>query len=269
LETDLYIPKDDQVIGAKYAESFWLFFFLSIYSAVHLYVLETPIQKQKAGSTADPTSYSTQSIITVALSALVLALASGDEVGYGSFLLVYSQFNLKFSESSGQYLTSLYWTFFTIGRLIAIPLATIMSNQSMLVLELCITIVASIFLFVLNQLTWALWIGTAIFGLGISAIFPTVMSLTENYVNLTGRFATAIIVGAAIGEMICPLAFGLFTTQENPIPFVYLVNLIIFLCAGATYFLIKEGAKSILEKRKMESKEDESEMSTIKVYPGH
>lgn len=115
---------------------------------------------------------------------------------------------------------------------------------------------------------WALWIGTAIFGLGISAIFPTVMSLTENYVNLTGRFASSIIIGAAIGEMVCPLAFGLYTTKENPIPFVYLVNLIIFLCAGSTYFLIKAGAASTLEKRKLHFKE-ESEMSTIKVKPGH
>lgn len=86
----------------------------------------------------------------MALSALVLALASGDEVGYGSFLLVYSDFNLGFTEASGQYLSSVYWGFFTLGRLIAIPLAAFMSNQSMLVLELCITMGASVFLLVFS-----------------------------------------------------------------------------------------------------------------------
>ena len=128
VENDLYIPKDDQVIGAKYAESFWLFFFLSIYSAIHLYKLESPTQKKQTDSSQVMASSSRQSIITVALSALVLALASGDEVGYGSFLLVYSDFNLGFTEASGQYLSSIYWGFFTLGRLIAIPLAAFMSN---------------------------------------------------------------------------------------------------------------------------------------------
>ena len=47
VENDLFIPKDDQVIGAKYAESFWLFFFLSIYSAIHLHLLESPTQKKQ------------------------------------------------------------------------------------------------------------------------------------------------------------------------------------------------------------------------------
>ena len=37
----------------------------------------------------------------VGLASLVLALASGDEVGYGSFILVYSKFNLDFSEAHG------------------------------------------------------------------------------------------------------------------------------------------------------------------------
>jgi hypothetical protein len=39
-------------------------------------------------------------IWVVALAGLVLALASGNEVGYGNFLVVYAKFNLDFTEAS-------------------------------------------------------------------------------------------------------------------------------------------------------------------------
>ena len=109
--------------------------------------------------------------MVVGFAAIVLALASGDEVSYGSFLLVYAKYNLKMTEANGQYVTSVYWGSFTLGRLIAIPLATLMSNQSMLMLELSLTMVTAIFLLMFNKLATSLWIGTFLFGLGI-AILP-------------------------------------------------------------------------------------------------
>jgi fucose permease len=108
-------------------------------------------------------------------------------------------------------------------------------------LELAITLVASSSLFVFDQAPLVLWFGTAAFGFGLSAIFPTVMSLCESFVDLNGRSASAIVIIAAIGEMVFPLAIGYMTTEEAPLWFAGLVALIMLFCYVMSIVLIRVG----------------------------
>lgn len=147
------------------------------------------------------------------LACITLALYVGAETGYGSYILVYSNYQFYMSEADGQYLTSLFWAFITIGRLIAIPLANFFSAKDMVVWELTLAMLSMVCIFGWQYSRATIWVGTCFFGLGMAAIFPTIYSLAESYIKITGRISSAMVFGAAFGEMIFPLLIGESTTH--------------------------------------------------------
>jgi len=74
------------------------------------------------------------------------------------------------------------------------------------------------------------------------------MSLTELFVDVSGKAMSAMLVGIAFGEMLPPLALGYLTTQEHPSAFV-IINLslliICCLCAGLFIHFGKNTHKSL------------------------
>jgi FHS family Na+ dependent glucose MFS transporter 1 len=100
----------------------------------------------------------------------------------------------------------------------------------MLYLQLIVSTISAFLLLVFNESTFILWIGTAFYGFGMSAIFPTVFGLAEEYIDVSGRISSALVIGAAFGEMLLPLTIGNKTTEEHPISFI----VVIFVIAVAT-----------------------------------
>ena len=131
----------------------------------------------------------------------------------------------------------------------------------MLILELTISLGAALMLLIMQNNPLAMWISTALFGLGMSAIFPTIMALSENYVVLTGRYAAAMVFGAALGEMVLPLLIGFTTTKESPSSFSIIVLVIMIACSLASIALIFAGRKAGDE---YESEEEDDLPSTEK-----
>ena len=54
------------------------------------------------------------------------------------------------------------------------------------------------------------------FGYGLGTIFPCCVLQAEAYTDLSGRAASVLMVGAAIGEMVVPLVIGLWTSYYAP-----------------------------------------------------
>ena len=103
---------------------------------------------------------------------------------------------------------------------------------------------AAFILLIFHESVTVLWIGTALFGFGMSAIFPTVFALAEEYIDVSGRISSALVIGSAFGEMILPLIIGNMTTKENPLAFV---KIIFWLSAFTVLFsigMIYTGKKS-------------------------
>ena len=50
-----------------------------------------------------------------------------------------------------------------------------------------------------------IWTCVIIFGLGMASTYPTALTLVEQYVNLSGKIASVLVVGGALGEMAVPL----------------------------------------------------------------
>lgn len=88
----------------------------------------------------------------------------------------------------------------------------------------------------------ALWVGTAMFGLGMASMFPCMMSLVEEFIDLTGRTASIIVVGAALGEMLIPMTVGALFGSKGPRSFPPAVLAFCFLSIAAfvTFFVISK-----------------------------
>ena len=90
------------------------------------------------------------------------------------------------------YLASVYWTSFTLARLISIPLAIRLKPIQMLfVLTIgCLSSLGRILLF--TQSLIFLVIGTAGVGIFIADVFPISLSFLENRLGVTGQIHTHI-----------------------------------------------------------------------------
>uniref|UniRef100_T1JDA5 Major facilitator superfamily (MFS) profile domain-containing protein n=1 Tax=Strigamia maritima TaxID=126957 RepID=T1JDA5_STRMM len=148
------------------------------------------------GSLADvvddhPPATKTQALVLTLLTAVLLFLYDGLQAAYGG-----------------------YGTF-AFGRLISIALSTKLSPEFMLVCNICGCIFSFVFMLCFPHHHAAIYIGTFIFGIFLSSVYPTSISLTEKYITV---LASCIIVGAATGEMMFPVLVGhLFEMPIGPI----------------------------------------------------
>jgi fucose permease len=157
----------------------------------------------------------------ILITATLLGVYVGAETGFGGFLVLYATRGpAKLSEASGQYVTAVYWGFLAVGRLAAIPLslAVKVSAQLLANVAVCSTGVALLVLGLClsrseggEDSEWLLWLGAAVYGFGMASVFPSAFMQAEALMDLTGRAASVLMVGAAFGEMAIPLAVGLVT----------------------------------------------------------
>jgi fucose permease len=146
--------------------------------------------------------------LLIVLVAAFLFMCVGAEVSINGWIFTYSrQMNLT-TVISGAYLTSVFWIFITLGRLVAIPLYSYVRSTTILVLDLvgCVASV-SLILLVPNSIS-TLWIGVAGVGLFMGSIFPTTLSLVEERIGTTGLRTSWLLVGASIGAMLFPWIIG-------------------------------------------------------------
>lgn len=177
----------------------------------------------------------------------------GAETGFGGFILLFSQQQYGMTEAQGQYLNAVFFAALTLGRGMGIPLSKWMKVTQQLVLDLVMAVVGCMVLMVglvvggnglgssftienntttniaqavaagsvvptasgVNGQLW-LWVGTGMFGYGLGTIFPCCVLQAEAYTDLSGRAASVLMVGAAIGEMVVPLVIGLWTSYYAP-----------------------------------------------------
>ena len=161
----------------------------------------------------------------VFLIALFLFLYVGAEFGAGSWIASYVPAMGLGDEVLGAYVNSVFWGAFTLGRLLSIPIAAVAKPRFILGGDLlgCFASLGVI-------LTWpgvnvALWVGTIGLGLCMASIFPTVFSLAERYLTLTGNVTSWIFVGVSGGAMLVPWLIGqLFESRGAQITMVAILT---------------------------------------------
>ncbi|EWM30127.1 sodium-dependent glucose transporter 1 [Nannochloropsis gaditana] len=140
-----------------------------------------------------------------------LLIYVGIEVGYGGWIAtVLLRQGLTQSLPVASYSVSMFWGAITLGRLLAIPLATCLPPVPSLLLQLGLSTLGAICLLTFAfQTLWTAAVASVVFGLGLSSIFPTVMLLPEALGYQVTMWSTStFLVGACLGEGIIPMGIG-------------------------------------------------------------
>lgn len=172
----------------------------------------------------------------VPLIALFLALYVGAEASLGGWIHTYTVETGLGDAGLGAYLTSGFWGAFTAGRLLSIPAAARFRPRSVLLLDFAGALAGLGVLLLWPTSTVAAWVGIVGVGASIASIFPTMISLAERRLAITGRVTGWFFVGASAGGMSLPWVIGqLF---ESIGPRVTLVTVLIDLLVAAGILLV-------------------------------
>ncbi len=172
--------------------------------------------------------------LLIFLIALFFFIYVGVEVGFGNWIYTYViQLNIG-SEQMAAYLTSGFWGAFTLGRLLTIPFAMTFKPQHLLWLCLGATLLSIAFLFSQGTVLVGLWIGTILLGLSIAAVFPTLLALADNNMQVTGRITGFFFTGVSLGAMSLPWLIGQFFESTGP----QILLTIILICTLALVVLM-------------------------------
>ncbi|GFQ90961.1 major facilitator superfamily domain-containing protein 4A [Trichonephila clavata] len=150
-----------------------------------------------------------QIIVVTVLSAILMFLYDGLQAAYGGYIYSYAvKGPVKFRKSDAAYLNALFWGMFAAGRLLSIALATKLSPSFMLFCNIIGCTGALLLMLALRYNHVMLIIGTCLLGIFMSSVFPTTLSLTEQYIHVTPSTTSFLVFGAAVGEMSMPVIIG-------------------------------------------------------------
>ena len=176
-------------------------------------------------------------ILPVAIMVICFALYVGAEAGYGNLIYTYAFKRGLSTEITANYLTSAFWGFFTLGRLLAIWVSTRAKPLTMLYTDFagCLVSVSLVILF--KDSATMLWVGSILLGISLASIFPTFITLAEQRMHVTGSITGWFLVGGGVGGMILPVIIGQAFERIGPsaMMFIVLSTIILDLIALITF----------------------------------
>jgi FHS family Na+ dependent glucose MFS transporter 1 len=214
----------------------WGFVILSILSlpaALWLPKLPSPIILQQK---QEDRGLGKQWIPLLLLSMLFFFVYIGFEAGFGAWIYTYALEMGLGTEITAAYLTSAFWAAFTFGRFLGIPAARRFSSGSMLFTGVTISAISLALMWTFPSSTVVLWAATFLYGLGVSTLFPTLLTLASQTMPLSGKLTSLFFASASLGGMFFPwLAGQLISTYGVPVLIPAILCLVIisfFIVAG-------------------------------------
>jgi FHS family Na+ dependent glucose MFS transporter 1 len=163
-------------------------------------------------------------LLYLILIAAFLFLYVGAEVGFSGWLYTYALEVDIADETTAAYLTSLFWGTFTLGRLLSVALAARLRSYWIIVADLIGCLLGLGVLLFFPASAAALWVGAAILGLSMASLFPSMISLAERRINLTGSRMSVFFVGGSSGAMLLPWIIGQLFVPVGPQVMVYAIS---------------------------------------------
>lgn len=191
---------------------YWSFAIAALPIAAFIWNLPSP----PARTTPEEHKATPLPVLPVAVMVLCFLLYVGAEAGYGNWIYTYAFKRNLGTEITANYLTSAFWGFFTVGRLLGILISTRAKPLTILTVDFigCLASVGLILLF--QDSATILWIGSILLGISLASIFPTFLTLAEERMHVTGSMTGWFLVGAGLGGMLMPWLIGQAFAQIGP-----------------------------------------------------
>lgn len=141
---------------------------------------------------------------------------TGSEVGFSGWIYTYTVESGLTTIKMAALLNSLFFFSFTLGRLLAIPIAARVKTSMILIGALvgCLLCVGVIVL--LPGSLYILFVGTFVIGLAMAPVFPTTLSYAGQRMHFSGRTSGWLLASANAGALILPWAIGQFIEPVGP-----------------------------------------------------
>jgi FHS family Na+ dependent glucose MFS transporter 1 len=207
---------------------YWSFAIINIPIALWIWALPSPEVRTQASVASEPRVHALSSILVLLV--VLFFLYVGLESGYGNWIYSYAT-ALKLADATlAAYLTSTFWGAFTLFRLVGVWVSTRISPQNIIIGDFAGAGIALGLVLFMPTSQIALWAGTIILGASIASIFPTMLTLAEQRLHLTGSITGWFFVGASLGHMILPWIIGQFFEPlgAGSMMVFLLINLICF-----------------------------------------
>ncbi|XP_023722663.1 uncharacterized protein LOC111872735 isoform X2 [Cryptotermes secundus] len=206
--------------------------------------------------------------LLVSLMAIFFLLYVGLEVTYGKLVLAFAVHgDLQLAQSTGLVIATVFWGSFAAMRFAAIFFSSGFGPITMLLLNFVFCTLGTILLSTMASHTeTALWVGTALLGIGLASVFPTGILWIERYIHVSNKVAAAFVVGASLGEIVCPVAVYRLMVN-NPATLMHsavLINVLCIVTFTALWWLaLRHGEKYRVESNngyQLANQEEEEEM---------
>lgn len=193
----------------------WAYWLLSIYLVpVAIWLTRLPSPKApRAISHPENQHFDGRLVILIVV---FFVLYTGAEGSFAGWVSAYAtELNLA-TVATAPYIASIYWGFFTFGRLLGIPLATRWSAQKMLSWDLFGALIGMALILAFPTSIEMLGIGSAILGLAMASMFPSMLVYAEQHLSLSGGVVGWFFVGAGAGVMFLPWLIGQLFESSGP-----------------------------------------------------
>ncbi len=154
---------------------------------------------------------------------LFFFLYVGSEIGFGAWIYTYATKLKLADDTAAALMTSAFWGALTVGRLVAIPIAAKVRPRYILLGDTLGCLLSIAVILIWPGSVTALWIGACGLGFAMASMFPTMMTMAESRLTLTGRVSSLFFVGVSLGSMSLPWLMGQLINSRGPRALIYIV----------------------------------------------
>ena len=234
------------LVTGSYKWGYWIIALMMLPAAFWLLMYPSPtiISRQE-----DSTPGTSDRLLILLMMAFFF-LYVGGEASFGGWIFTYSLALDLASETNAAYLTSVFWGALMVGRLVSIPLAARFRSGTLLWVDLIGCLLSISMILVLPHSPIAIWAGTIGTGFFMASMFPTMMTLAERRLGLSGRITGLFLIGASLGGMTVPWIIGQLFEGVGPRVTMWVVFIVMSLTVGV-FILIQ--SKSSVEQQDVQS----------------
>lgn len=209
---------------------YWSFAMICVPIGVWLWFLPEPhVQVQTQEGRTAPIQ-----VLPVTLIVVLFLLYVGLELGFGNWIYTYALTLELETTITAAYLTSAFWGSFTFGRLLGVWVSTRLRSRTILFMDLIGCTVSTIIIMLWKDSNIALWVGTFGLGLSMASIFPTLIMLAGERMQITGAITGWFLVGSGAGSMLLPWLIGQIFAITGP----RAMTTVLLVDIAATFFVL-------------------------------
>lgn len=158
------------------------------------------------------------------LLSVLLLVAVGMEIGLGSWSTIYMQKTTRLSIETAALVTSGYWAFLTVGRLLSAFLSRRLTREKMMLLNLGGAVIGGIVFALSNGALVPSIISMLFVSMCFGGMYPLVISVTSAaFPGRTGKATGIVVAAGSVGGLALPWLAGLILNRVDAVAFAWFI----------------------------------------------